>query len=246
MKKKLLEFELYIGQLNEYNFFSKKEIISTLNASAIEWSKTDLVYKKALQNADILIPDGVSIKIAARILLNEKINKISGQDLFYFMINKLNINNGSCFFLGSSEFVLNKIKQRLAIEYSNIKSEYYSPPFKNAFSESDKNEMINKVNEFSPDVLFVGLSAPKQEKLIYEIGKELNAKVICNIGAVFEIYAGTFKRPSKFWQFLGLEWLITWIVDPKRLKKKEYKTVLKFFFTLFSEKFKQFKKPKSS
>jgi len=231
----LLGYNVLSSQLISIDW-SKKSIINTLNASAIEWSKKDIIYKNALLNADILIPDGISIKLAARILLNAKIVKISGEDLFFFLLKRLNEKRQTCFFLGSTEKVLEKIKTRLSMEYPFVECGFFSPPFRDIFTEDDKREMIININDFSPDILFVGISAPKQEKLIYEIRESLNTKIICNIGAVFEMYAGTFKRPSKFWQSLGLEWFITWILDPKRLKKKEYINILKFSFTILSKK----------
>jgi len=237
-KINLFGYNVFCDHLKSIDW-GRKTIISTLNASAIEWSKNDKAYKNSLLNADILIPDGISIKIAARILLNVKIRKISGEDLFLFLLKELNEKSKTCFFLGSSDKILESIKARLSKDYPKIKCGFFSPPFRSSFRDSDKSEMIIKVNEFTPDILFVGISAPKQEKLINEIKDSLNVKIICNIGAVFEMYAGTFKRPSKFWQALGLEWLITWFIDPKRLKKKEYLNIIKFIFTIISEKINQ-------
>ncbi len=236
MKKiRLFGFDVFCDDLN-FQLFEEKCIINTLNASAIEWSKKDDVYKNALLNSDILLPDGVAVQLASRFLFNKKIKKISGEELFFFVLNYLNESKGTCFFLGSSDYVLNLIKKRLAVEYIDITSNSYAPPYRDVFSDIEKTDMINEVNKFSPNVLFVGISAPKQEKLIYEISSQLNVDIICNIGAVFEFYAGTLKRPSKFWQKLKLEWLVIWFIDPKRLRKKEYLSILNFLITLLKEK----------
>ena len=80
--------------------------------------------------------------------------------------------------------------------------------------------MISAVNEFKPDVLFVGMTAPKQEKWNDENKDKLEANVICSIGAVFDFYAGTITRPGKVWIKLGLEWFIRLLKEPKRMSKR--------------------------
>ena len=232
---KLLKFNVFYDNLSVINFH-EKIIINTLNASAVEWSKKDKLYYDALISSDILLPDGISILITARLLQKKSIVKISGEDIFFYLINKLKNEGGSCFFLGSSSFILEKISQRMILEYPSIYFSSFSPPYKDCFNDTEKKQIIKVVNDFAPNVLFVGISAPKQEKLIYEIKESLNVNVICNIGAVFEFFAGTIKRPAVFWQKLGLEWIITWFIDPKRLRKKEYINIIKFIITLIKEK----------
>ncbi len=80
--------------------------------------------------------------------------------------------------------------------------------------------MVNAVNDFQPDVLFVGMTAPKQEKWVYKHKDRLDAKIICAIGAVFDFYAGTVDRPQQFWINLGLEWFIRLYKEPKRMWKR--------------------------
>ena len=80
--------------------------------------------------------------------------------------------------------------------------------------------MIKAVNRFQPEVLFVGMTAPKQEKWSFQHKDQLNTKIICSIGAVFDFYAGTVERPSPFWINLGLEWFIRLIKEPKRMWKR--------------------------
>ena len=96
--------------------------------------------------------------------------------------------------------------------------------------------MIQKVNQFEPDVLFVGMTAPKQEKWSYENKEALNTKVICSIGAVFDFYAGTVERPSKVWIDLGLEWLGRLQKEPKRMWKRYIYYGFIFLYYLLSTK----------
>ena len=77
--------------------------------------------------------------------------------------------------------------------------------------------MINAVNAFRPDVLFIGMTAPKQEKWAFANKEMLDAPIICSIGAVFDFYAGTVKRPGKAWIYCGMEWLVRLVKEPKRM-----------------------------
>ncbi|MCK9618086.1 MAG: WecB/TagA/CpsF family glycosyltransferase [Lentimicrobiaceae bacterium] len=236
LKINVLGFDILSEPLNE-DFFNEKCIVNTINASAFVWSKNDHLYHEALLASNLLIPDGIAVTIAARFLYNKRIKKISAEDLFFFLIKSIDKEHGSCFFLGSSNTVIEKILNRLKFDHPDIKAAGFSPPFRNFFSEEEKRKMIQQVNTFSPKFLFVGLSAPKQEKLICEISQQLNAQIICNIGAVFDFYAETIKRPGKLWQKIGLEWLVLWLKDPVRLNKKEYLSIIKFIYSLFKVKF---------
>ncbi|HEX3383533.1 MAG TPA: WecB/TagA/CpsF family glycosyltransferase, partial [Mucilaginibacter sp.] len=180
----------------------------------------DAEFKEALTGSDVLLPDGVGIVAAVKMLKGENLKKIAGADLHQHLLERLNKEGGRCFYLGSKPSTLDAIRKRLSVEYPNIKVGVYSPPYKARFDVEENTGMIDAVNAFGPDVLFVGMTAPKQEKWSYLHKDELKAKIICPIGAVFDFYAGTIKRPSKFWIRLGLEWFIRLIKEPKRMAKR--------------------------
>src|SRR5690606_27061948 len=150
----------------------------------------------------------------------ESIKKIAGADVFKHLMVELEKKGGRCFFLGSSKPTLDKINKKLARNYPNVKAGFFSPPFKPVFSGEDSSEMVKAVNRFQPDVLFVGMTAPKQEKWVQAFKNELDAPIICAIGAVFDFYAGTVDRPKQFWIDMGLEWFIRLNREPKRLWKR--------------------------
>jgi N-acetylglucosaminyldiphosphoundecaprenol N-acetyl-beta-D-mannosaminyltransferase len=80
--------------------------------------------------------------------------------------------------------------------------------------------MLNAINKANPFAVFVGMTAPKQEKWVYQNCNSIHSNVICSIGAVFDFYAETIKRPSKIWVRSNLEWFIRLIREPKRLYKR--------------------------
>lgn len=197
-----------------------KLLVSTINQYSYCISEEDAAFKEALLNSDVLLPDGVGVVFASKWLNGVKVKKIAGADFHDYQLKRLNAISGSCFYLGASNETLAKIKARLQKEYPNVKVGSYSPPYKPNFTEEDNAKMIQEVNNFSPDVLFVGMTAPKQEKWSYTHKNALDAKIICSIGAVFDFYAGTVERPSKIWQDLGLEWFGRLLKEPKRMWRR--------------------------
>jgi N-acetylglucosaminyldiphosphoundecaprenol N-acetyl-beta-D-mannosaminyltransferase len=115
----------------------------------------------------------------------------------------------------------------------------YSPPFKDVFSEDDNEKMVRSINQVRPDVLWVGMTAPKQEKWIYEHMDKLDISLACAIGAVFDFYAETKGRAPEWVRRLGLEWLPRLINEPVRLFKRNFISSPLFLFYVFKQKFSQ-------
>lgn len=231
-------YELFTKTLDDLPH-SKKLVINTINQYSFCIAEKEQDFKDALMQSDILLPDGIGIVAAVKLQSGESIKKISGSHLHYHLLDKLNKEYGSCFYLGASEKTLLKIKEKLSIEYPNIKVNYYSPPFKAIFSEADTIKMISEVNKAKPDVLFVGMTAPKQEKWSIKYKSQLDTKIICSIGAVFDFYAGTMNRPSNFWIGMGFEWFGRLLNEPKRMWKRYLYYGPVFFCALIKYKFKQ-------
>lgn len=222
-----------------YDLKSEKTLICTLNAHCYNLTKNDSFYHEALVNSTVLLPDGVSVKWATKWLTGQKIKKIAGADLFFYEMKRLQQFGGKCFFLGSSNDTLLKIKERLNSEYPNIKVGFYSPPFKPQFTKEDNALMVDKVNAFQPDALLIGMTAPKQEKWAYRNYNQLQADHICCIGAVFDFYAGTITRAPKWMISLGLEWLYRLIKEPKRMWRRYLIGNCKFIWFMVKEKIGQ-------
>lgn len=232
----LLNYNVTKQALDQIDFESKK-IINTINPHSYCVAKQDAQFKEALVSSDILLPDGVGIVLAERFLNGNHIKKIAGYDLFVFLMQKLNNENGSVFFLGASLETLKKIKFNASVDYPNVKVASYSPPYKSSFSNEDSITMCNNVNSFSPDVLFVGMTAPKQEKWVHLYKNELNANTICSIGAVFDFYAGNIERAPKLMINLGLEWLHR-SFNSSRLLRRNFISNPKFILEVLLFKFK--------
>ncbi|MDD7914967.1 WecB/TagA/CpsF family glycosyltransferase [Polaribacter ponticola] len=186
--------------------------------------------------SDILLPDGSGIVLAAKVLRGKVIKKIAGADIHKHLLNYADKNNKKIFYLGAAPSTLELIEKRIQKEHPNIKVGSFSPPYKPEFSDIDSANMIKEVNDFNPDFLFVGMTAPKQEKWVAMNKKKLDATITVSIGAVFDFYAGTVKRSSSFWINIGLEWLPRLLKEPKRLWRRNFVSTPQFLWYLFIAK----------
>lgn len=207
------------------------KLINTISPNSYGISTKDVAFSQALKNTDFLVLDGVYFALASILTKGKGIKINQGFDVFYHFLTRLNKEKGKAFFLGSTNQTLEKIKKRLSNEYSEISVDYFSPPFKAFFSKAENAEIINRINSFCPDIVFVGMTAPKQEKWAYHNYKILKAKLVISIGAVFDWYAGNEKEVSMIWWKLRLGWLIRTINRPEILKR--YPNIGIFFWHLF-------------
>lgn len=206
-----------------------KILINTINAHSYNSAKKDELFAEALIKGDYLIPDGASIVKACRWIKAKSRPKerIAGWDLFEFEMVKLNENQNEnenkkrVMFMGSSEKVLELIRKKAAEVYPNIEVVTYSPPYKPVFTDEDNRAIVEAINEANPDLLWIGMTAPKQEKWTYSHWNELNIHChVGTIGAVFDFFAGTYKRAPQWWQEHSLEWLYRLIKEPKRMWRR--------------------------
>jgi N-acetylglucosaminyldiphosphoundecaprenol N-acetyl-beta-D-mannosaminyltransferase len=235
-KLNLMGYDIFNDNLSSINFKKGSQVINTINPHSYVTAKTDNLFKEALQDSDALIADGSGIVLAAKYLCHKKVQKIAGADLHSYLLYELNKNNGSVFYMGAAKKTLDKIQRRLALEFPNIKVGSYSPPYKLIFSEADNEIILDEINSFNPDVLFIGMTAPKQEKWLHQNKDKLKFKIASSIGAVFDFYAGTIDRPSKFWIDIHLEWLPRFFNEPKRLWKRNFISTPIFLFDMIKYK----------
>jgi N-acetylglucosaminyldiphosphoundecaprenol N-acetyl-beta-D-mannosaminyltransferase len=225
-----------------YSFIAKsaKRWFACINPHSYAVALRDPSFSKALLAADWLVPDGIGVVYASRWLGGHIRERVTGSDVFFGLSERMNTDGGmSVFFLGSSEETLTKIRARMAYDYPNIRIVgSLSPPFKPFYTDEEICEMIDSVNSVSPDVLWVGLTAPKQEKWIAENIHRLDIKFAGAIGAVFDFYTGKIKRSHPLFQKLGLEWLPRLIQEPRRLWSRMFVSAPIFVWHVIRQRFK--------
>ena len=226
-----------------------KLLINTINAHSYNTARKDSLFAEALTNGDVLLPDGVSIVMACKWIKAKSLPKerIAGWDLFAFEMEKLERESEELrtkseeskivMFMGSSQKVLDLIVKRAAEVYPHLKVVTYSPPYKTEFSDEDNKAIIDAIHAANPDLLWIGMTAPKQEKWTYSHWKELNIHChVGSIGAVFDFFAGTMKRAPMWWQDHGLEWLYRLLKEPKRMWRRYIIGNALFIWNMVKEK----------
>lgn len=233
MTFKLSDTKLFADSLE--SFSNNKLLVQTINAHSFNVAQKDALFAEALLKAHVLLPDGISVVWSYRLLRKKKVTRITGTDLFLHEMNRVNKIGGRCFFMGSSEQTLAKMRLRAGVDFPNVQINTYSPPFKENFSDTEEQAILQAIDEFKPDVLFVGMTAPKQEKWSHANFDRINAKRVCSIGAVFDFYAGNIKRAPKWIQNLGFEWLYRFLQEPTRLWRRYLVGNFMFVCTILKE-----------
>ena len=243
---KLKELNIMSSRNALRDILDGKVLINTINAHSFNTALKDALFAEALKNGDYLIPDGASILMACKWIKakSQPKDRIAGWDLFSFEMERLEGKckrekvRGKVMFMGSSEKVLTKIRERATVDYPNLEVVTYSPPYKQVFSDEENKAIIGAINHANPDLLWIGMTAPKQEKWTYQHWKELNIHChVGTIGAVFDFYAGTAKRAPKWWQNHSLEWLYRLCIEPKRMWRRYLLGNPLFMWNIIKEKF---------
>lgn len=237
-----------------------KLLINTINAHSYNTALRDPLFAEALMKGGALIPDGASIVKACEWLRakSRPEERIAGWDLFVFEMGRLNdigkargngmedgATAGTCkdgrrqprvMFMGSSDKVLGLIRDKTAKTYPNLEVVTYSPPYKPEFDDEDNAAIIRAINDARPDLLWIGMTAPKQEKWAYAHWNELDINCHCGtIGAVFDFFAGTARRAPLWWQEHSLEWLYRLMKEPKRMWRRYIIGNVLFLFNVMRE-----------
>lgn len=216
-----------------------KRWLACMNPHSYAVSRQDSKFSLALHSADLLVADGVGVVYASKILGGAVGDRVTGSDVFTGVLERLNrIGGKRVFFLGATEETLAAIRERMARDYPNVAvAGTYSPPFKPEYSQQELDEMTTAVNNAKADVLWVGMTAPKQEKWIMDNLPALNVHFAAAIGAVFDFYTGKVKRSHPAFQRVGLEWLPRLVQEPKRLWRRMFVSAPVFGLHVFRQRF---------
>jgi N-acetylglucosaminyldiphosphoundecaprenol N-acetyl-beta-D-mannosaminyltransferase len=171
-----------------------------------------------------LIPDGIGIVLASRWRAGAIRERVTGSDVFLGLNRRLNDSTGArVFFLGSTEDTLAGITNKMAVEYPRLQIVgTYSPPFKADYSQEEMNDMVTIVNAAKPDILWVGMTAPKQELWIHRARSRLRVRFAAAVGAAFDFYIDQIRRSHPVFQKVGLEWLPRLVQEPRRLWRRTF------------------------
>ena len=214
--------------------------VVTPNVDHIVKLQSDKEFKEVYNNADLILTDGMPLVWYSKIVNKPIKEKISGSDLFPKVCELSSKKNYKVFLLGAGEGVAEKAKKNLENKYKGLNIVgTYSPKYGFENDEKYINNMIELINDLNPDILAVGLGAPKQEKFIYKYKDRLKVPVSLAIGASIDFEANVIKRAPIWMQKSGLEWFYRLIKEPKRMFKRYIIDDMKFFKIALKDYHKQ-------
>ncbi len=202
---------------------SIKTRISVTPVNCLTAANQDEKLKAIYNSADFVLCDGVPVVWASHFLGTPIKQRITGLDFLPLYIEACAQKGYSMFFLGAKEGVAKELARVMQEKHPSLKIVgVYSPPFAATFSDEENHKMLAIVNAAKPDILWVSLTAPKQDFWIADFFDQLDVKIAVGVGGAFEVSAGLIDRAPVFYQKNGLEWFYRFIKEPKRLFRRYF------------------------
>ncbi|MDG6879461.1 putative N-acetylmannosaminyltransferase [Clostridium perfringens] len=210
-----------IDRAEELIIKKKPSYVVTPNVDHIVKLEIDKEFQDVYKNADLILTDGMPLIWISKMRGNPIKEKISGSDFFPKLCERAAEKGYSLFLLGAAEGVAAKAAKNLKEKYEGLNIVgTYSPSYGFEKKDDEIKMIIEMINETKPDILAVGLGAPKQEKFLYKYKNELNAPISLAIGASIDFEAGNINRAPRWMQNCGLEWFYRLCKEPKRMFKR--------------------------
>lgn len=205
-------------------------MLNCINPHSFVVAQKDEKFRTALKQSHWLLPDGIGVVLASKFMGLRIKKRLTGPDVFNSVMKELNIKGGSVVFFGSSVDNLAIIEKKVRKLYPSIEVKgLISPPFVSEFTRKQNEEAVAEINSLNPDILWVGMTAPKQEKWILQNRYNMKVGVAAGIGAAFDFFSGRVSRAPQIVQSLGLEWLYRLCKDPLRLAPRTFQSGPSFF-----------------
>jgi len=216
-------FELVAGKPSSY--------VCCANVHMLIEAYKDHDFNEVVNEADLVTPDGTPLSKVLKWFDKIDQERIAGMDLMPSLLQEAEKREKSVYFYGSTDFVLSKIKKKLSGDFPNLSiAGTFSPPFR-PLAESEEQEIVDNINKANPDILFVSLGCPKQEKWMAAQKERLNTCMI-GVGQSFMVFAGLERRLPLWARNLSLEWAYRLYQEPRRLWKRYLLTNSMFIFLI--------------
>ncbi len=224
--------EQQVDQVNGFIQSNRPHYVTYSNVRVVVTATKNEELRHAINEADISSPDGKPLEIVARLKGLKDFRRCAGPDMMLAILEESEKRGYTNYFYGSTRDTLDKLKDNLLKRYPKLRIlKMYSPPFRPLTTEEEK-EIIDEFNALSPDLIWIGLGAPKQEKLMFQVRKRLKRGTMLGVGAAFDFHAQTLKRAPLWMQQWGLEWFFRLVSEPRRLFKQYLVTNTLFFWYL--------------
>ena len=192
--------------------------IAVTGLHGVSEANTDSQFKIIVNSADLVVPDGMPLVWLGRLRGHSLRRRVYGPELMVTFCRETGSRYRHFFYGGApgvAEGLANSLRERFQIGVAGT----HCPPFRDLTEEEDK-ALVDRVHEAAPDLLWVGLGTPKQERWMYEHRTRLRVPVLLGVGAAFDLNCGRLRQAPEWMRENGLEWLFRLLVEPRRLWKR--------------------------
>ncbi|MBN1972126.1 MAG: WecB/TagA/CpsF family glycosyltransferase [Sedimentisphaerales bacterium] len=216
----LIAYHAVMETIERWRQNCEQHYVTITNPHSVMMCIRDSEMRKATEMATMTLPDGIGIIIAAFLLGYQHSGRATGPMLMLKLCDWGRQKGYRHFFYGGAEGVVEKLSDRLLNIYPGLKvAGTYCPPFGH-ISREENEEIIYKINSAKPDIVWIGLGAPKQEKWMAEHLGHVKAAAMIGVGAAFDFHSGNVKWAPEWIRKYGLEWAYRFIKEPKRMFKR--------------------------
>ena len=214
----------------------RKGYICVTGVHGVMEAQDDANFKKILNAAFLCTPDGMPMVWAGKLNGQREMNRVYGPDLMLDVCAWSETSGAKHFFYGGADGVAELLAQKLKLKFPKLEIVgTFTPPFR-ALNTDEEKKLREQVTATQPDIFWIGLSTPKQEKFMAEFLPKLDTTLMIGVGAAFDFHSGRVKQAPRWMQRSGLEWFYRLCSEPRRLAKRYFKNnplfALKFFAQL--------------
>jgi N-acetylglucosaminyldiphosphoundecaprenol N-acetyl-beta-D-mannosaminyltransferase len=200
-----------------------KQYVCVTSVHGIIESQSDPVLRTIHNSAGLVTPDGMPLVWLSRLSGKSGVSRVYGPDLMLELCSRGETHKWRHFFYGATQDTLDCLTKRLQAKYPAIQVVgTIAPPFR-SLTEMEAANVTSEINAASPDIVWVGLSTPKQERWMDAFRERLNAPVLIGVGAAFDMHAGKLSQAPRWIQRSGFEWMYRLCMEPRRLWKRYLK-----------------------
>ncbi|MBI3850108.1 MAG: WecB/TagA/CpsF family glycosyltransferase [Verrucomicrobia bacterium] len=212
-----------------------KGYVCVTGVHGVTEAQKDERFRGILNQSFLNTPDGMPMVWMGRLHGFREMDRVYGPDLM-LLICELSAEKGyTHFFYGGGDGVAEKLKQRLETKFPRLKVVgTYTPPFR-PLNPAEEAELLRRINAKKPDIIWVGLSTPKQEKFMAQYWQRLDTTLMFGVGAAFDIHAGLLRQAPRWIQRSGFEWLFRLWCEPRRLWRRYLKNNPLFVMRVFCQ-----------
>lgn len=209
-----------IEVLDQWRKQGRRDYVVLTNPHSVMMCRRDADMHDATTGAGLTLPDGVGVILGAKMLGHGRRHRVTGPALVLALCEQGLSRGYRHFFYGGAEGVADKLVARLAEQFPDIQiAGTYCPPFRTISRQEDR-QIVDRINQTQPDVVWVGLGAPKQEKWIAEHVGQINATALIGVGAAFDFHSGNVNWAPSWVRKCGMEWAYRLTQEPRRMWRR--------------------------